>query len=103
MDALQSFTWVEPWTTSELSLDISQCYRDVYRTLKDSKSLVRLKIDKVVQNLNEPFGPAQAEEYPLWHISDLQTLALRQSWWPKGLKALLSRSPNLQVIHLFEL
>ncbi|KAJ6547004.1 hypothetical protein B0H19DRAFT_1163483 [Mycena capillaripes] len=96
MENLHSFIWIAPWTNPETP----QFYYDVFRVLKDSKSLVRFKmVDKV--STDGPSGPAEVEEYPLWHIADLQSLCLRQlNWWPQGLNKLLLRSPNLQSLDI---
>ncbi|KAJ7118749.1 hypothetical protein C8R44DRAFT_706889 [Mycena epipterygia] len=100
MDSLQRFTWVEAWSPSGSYHDMAQYYHGVFQALKESKSLVQLKIvDKVVQD--GLAGPAKVDEYPLWHIADLQTLSLKLlGWWPQGLKSLLMRSPNLQSLDI---
>ncbi|KAJ7168276.1 hypothetical protein C8R43DRAFT_145219 [Mycena crocata] len=100
MVALRSFIWVEAWSPNGTYIDIPQYYRDVFQTLKDSKTLVKFKmVDAVVQDILS--APAEVEEYPLWHISDLQSVSLKQSGlWPEGLKTLLLRSPNLQSLNI---
>ncbi|KAJ7684595.1 hypothetical protein DFH06DRAFT_1073348 [Mycena polygramma] len=100
MDSLCSFTWVAAWSpadTSTVTHD-SDYHSAVFQTLKDSKSLVRLTM---VDMGTIDSGPAEAEEYPLWHIANLQALCLRQiNWWPKGLNSLLLRSSNLQDLDI---
>ncbi|KAJ7491271.1 hypothetical protein FB451DRAFT_1222606 [Mycena latifolia] len=97
MDTLRCFTWVEPLNSRGPYYDIPNYYYDVFHALKDSKSLVQLKLlDKAgVQDTLE------VEEYPLWHIEDLQTLSLRSfEWWLPGVTSLLLRSPNLQNLDI---
>ncbi|KAJ7043127.1 hypothetical protein C8F04DRAFT_1029103 [Mycena alexandri] len=100
MEFLRSFTWVDTWTPSGAYIDIPHYYNDIFQVLKNSKSLVRFKVvDDIVQRAVSV--PEETEEYPLWHIADLQTLSLRQlGWWPRGLDMLLARSPNLQNLDI---
>ncbi|KAF7353657.1 F-box domain-containing protein [Mycena venus] len=100
MDSLRSFTWIAAWSPLGPYIDFPHYYNDVFQALKDSKSLVRFKIvDKMAPAAI--FKPLEDEEYPLWHIGDLQSLSVRQlGWWPQGLNSLLLRSPNLQSLDI---
>ncbi|KAJ7273121.1 hypothetical protein C8J57DRAFT_266599 [Mycena rebaudengoi] len=96
MHSLRSFSWLNP---SGSFYDVPEYRKGILQVLRESKSLVELKI--VDTNDSEEPGPAQDENYPLWHISDLHKLSLRHmGWWPEGLVSMLLRSPNLQTLSI---
>ncbi|KAF7359275.1 F-box domain-containing protein [Mycena sanguinolenta] len=101
MDNLRSFTWICAWNPSGLYVHLPHYHASVFQVLKDSKSLVRFKmVDKMALGTLST-GPVAEEEYPLWHIANLQSLFIRPlEWWPKGMNSLLLRSPNLQALDI---
>ncbi|KAJ7736521.1 hypothetical protein B0H14DRAFT_2993742 [Mycena olivaceomarginata] len=92
MKFLRSFTWIAAWESNGTVSRFPALLQRHIQVLKESKSLVQFKmVDKM-------------EEYPLWHIANLESLSVRQlGWWPRGLNLLLCSSPNLQVYgsHVF--
>ncbi|KAJ6500558.1 hypothetical protein C8R45DRAFT_73457 [Mycena sanguinolenta] len=102
MDNLRSFTWICAWNPSGPYVHLPNYHANVFEVLKDSKSLVRFKmVDKMALDHALPIGPVAEEEYPLWHIANLQSLFIRQlGWWPKGMNSFLLRSPNLQTLDI---
>ncbi|KAJ7702247.1 hypothetical protein B0H17DRAFT_137957 [Mycena rosella] len=98
MDALRNFTWVEAWHPRGSFYNMPNYHHDVFQALKDSKSLVQLKLLDTM----DIHDAVNVEDYPLWHIADLQTLILRPLvYWPlAGLKSMLLRSPNLQNLDI---
>ncbi|KAJ6608638.1 hypothetical protein B0H10DRAFT_521952 [Mycena sp. CBHHK59/15] len=95
MHSMRSFTWFEACDPTGALHGVPWYYRSVLQALRESDSLVRLRI---VDNTNAPSEAANDEDYPLWHIANLQTLVLKQMGWRlDGLVSLLSRSPNLQL------
>ncbi|KAJ7837082.1 hypothetical protein B0H14DRAFT_2792829 [Mycena olivaceomarginata] len=100
MKFLRSFTWIAAWSPMGPYLDFPHYYSDIFQVLKESKSLVQFKmVDKMVPGTLA--RPAEEEEYPLWHIANLESLSVRQlGWWPRGLNLLLCSSPNLQTLDI---
>ncbi|KAJ7229120.1 hypothetical protein GGX14DRAFT_416748 [Mycena pura] len=100
MHDLQSFGWINPWNAQGLYRNVPNYQQDVFQTLKDCKSLAKLNIVDPTLPFDPPVpGPAENEAYPLWDIANLQALSLLEMrWWPTGLDALISKSPNLQSL-----
>ncbi|KAK7035746.1 F-box domain-containing protein [Favolaschia claudopus] len=98
MEYLRSFTWIAACTPTDPYVESRHLYRDIFSALKTSKSLCEFKM---VDTMPSPGVSVEEENYPLWHIANLQSLFLGHSgWWRQGLESLLTRSPNLQALDI---